>query len=128
MIFVIAEERVVELPRVLGMLCHDFTEVEVEVSVVPFLCSRMTEFNPEVAFRLPIEWFWCGGCARRNGQWRFCHYQRGGGIDLGHVVRRQVGGRRCERMVADATVTRTSALDTVTCVSSLDASRCSGGC
>lgn len=112
MVFVITKEHIIELFRALGMLRYNLTEVEVEIFVVSFLCSRMTEFDPEVTFRYPIEWFRCGGSARWNGQGRVCHYNRGRGVNLGHAVQRSgtgqvVGVVKGERMAANATVNRT---------------------
>lgn len=86
MVLVIAKEYIVKLIPALGVLCHNLMEVEVEVSVVPFLCGSMTEFDPKVTFRDPIERFRRGSSARRNGQRRLRRSRRGRRANLGHVV------------------------------------------
>jgi hypothetical protein len=50
------------------MLCRDFTDVEVEASIIPFLFGWVAEFDPEATLRHRIGGFRCGGCARGNGK------------------------------------------------------------
>ena len=88
------------------MICCDLAEVEVKVSVVLFLCSCMTEFDPEVTLRRPIGWVWCRGRARGNGQRRLSRSTRGGGANLGRVVYRH-GTGQVVRVVKEVNATVT---------------------
>ena len=86
MVLVIAEKRVIKLPRALSIFCCNLMEVEMKVFVVSFLGSCMTEFDPEVRLLQLIEWFRRGSYARRNREWRLSQGRRG--ANLRHIVQR----------------------------------------
>ena len=66
------------------MLCCNLAEVEMELFVVSFLRSRMTEFDPEVTPPSPIEGFRCRSCTRRDGERGLSKGRRG--TNFGHAV------------------------------------------